>query len=142
MSYKNIPIPKILVIDFDGTIYHEDHSIFPQIGPLFPGAREFINRLYSEGYYILINTCRHGEAELLCKVKLFEDKISYHSVNQHAPHLILKYGNDTRKMAGSIYIDNKNMGGLPMTTTDHPFFKDKLIPSWSAIYNQIHNDIG
>lgn len=48
----------IIGIDFDGTI--TDSNIFPRIGELRPGIKEFLCRLKSEGHDIILTTCRHG----------------------------------------------------------------------------------
>ena len=54
----------IIAIDFDGTICEVD---YPAVGEIREGAPEFINMLYHEGYGIVINTCRSGEAAEIAK---------------------------------------------------------------------------
>ena len=110
----------ILVIDFDGTIVD---SKYPDIGDLKPNAKEVINKLYSEGYTILINTCRSGIYEGNVYTFLKENNINYHYINSNLPSQIEKYGQDCRKISGDIYIDDKQLGGIP---------KD-----WKEIYKMI-----
>lgn len=100
----------ILAIDFDGTIVEID---YPHIGKLKKDAVKYINKLYAEGYIIVINSCRADEVEEeMCKF-LCKMGIKYHHVNKNDPSLIEYYGFDTRKISADIYIDDKNLGGLP-----------------------------
>lgn len=100
----------ILVIDFDGTIVK---SKYPDIGGLRLNAKEVINKLYDEGYIILINTCRSGIYEGNVYTFLKENDIKYHYINSNLPSQIEKYGQDCRKLSGDIYIDDKQLGGIP-----------------------------
>lgn len=101
---------KVLAIDFDGTIAE---ASYPEVGKLRPGALEVINELYEEGYGIVINTCREGEA--LALAIQFMDKIGLkrHFVNSNFPFLIDHFEADTRKISADLYIDDKCLTGLP-----------------------------
>lgn len=101
---------KILVVDFDGTIVENK---YPELGPLKTNVVEVLNRLYDEGYGILINTCRCQEFEHVAKKCLKNNGIKYHYMNCNFPHLIKHYGMDCRKLSGDIYIDDKNLMGIP-----------------------------
>ena len=107
----------ILAIDFDDTIVKEE---YPKIGPLRIGAKKYINKLFDDGHYIIIWTCRSDDAELEAEIFLLENKIRFHKVNAHNPVNIHRYGNDTRKISAHLYIDDKNISGLP---------------TWEEIYN-------
>lgn len=107
--------PLILAIDFDGTIVKE---IFPSIGPIRAGAVEYIRKLYDDGHYIIIWTCREGEFKVDMKIFLEQNDIPYHRVNKGNPEAIEKYW-DARKIGADIYIDDRGILG---------------IPSWSEIY--------
>lgn len=113
-------IPTLLCIDFDGTVCEH---VFPEVGNLLPGAKEYINKLYDEGFYIIIWTCRYGEPLLKAEAFLRKSGINFHQINKHHPDVITQYGNDCRKVLGDIYIDDKQLGGLP---------------SWEEIYNIVH----
>ena len=52
----------VLAIDFNSTIAHRD--AFPKIGSPLTGAVEAINKLYNEGYFIIVQTCRSGMHQL------------------------------------------------------------------------------
>ena len=99
-----------LAIDFDGTIVKE---LYPDIGSLLPGAKEYINKLYDDGHYIIIWTCRSEGYEIGVVEFLDGMNIKYHQVNENELARIEKYGSDSRKISADIYIDDKNLGGLP-----------------------------
>lgn len=83
----------ILLFDFDKTI---THSSFPDIGGAFEYSKEVINKLYLQGCYIIINTCRTGRYELEAEIWLLEQGFMFHKINQHHPNGLLHYGNDRR----------------------------------------------
>lgn len=99
-----------LAIDFDATIVVEE---YPNIGPLLPQAKKYINKLYEQGYYIIINTCRANDQELEAEDFLYKEGIHFHKLNENQPGRILQYGTDCRKISADLYIDDKNLGTLP-----------------------------
>lgn len=50
-----LPIPKTVIIDFDGTLCKEE---FPKVGSLEPFVREALQRIKKLGYLIKIHSCR------------------------------------------------------------------------------------
>lgn len=100
----------MLAIDFDGTIV--DHQ-FPEIGELRPNAVEVINKLYNEGHEITIWTCREGEDLEKAKQFLIDNGIPFHRFNANRPDQICLFNNDCRKVYADIYIDDRQVGGLP-----------------------------
>lgn len=115
----------IIAIDFDGTIVKEE---WPEPGEVFPNAKKIINHLYSLGHKIIINTCRSGKYEGMAERVLKNEGIKYTWINTNEPNLIHKYGTDCRKISADIYIDNRQLGGLPLVhnSTD---------VNWDSIYN-------
>lgn len=105
--------PLILLCDFDETICHVPH--FPRIDGIRKGAKKYINKLYDEGHYIIINTCRTDKYETECYDAtnaisyLFDAGIKYHQFNDNHPKLIEYFGNNCRKLSGDIHIDDKNL---------------------------------
>ena len=115
----------IVAIDFDGTIVKDR---FPEIGEMIPGAKENINRLYFEGYTIIIWTCRTHIRMLEVVEWLVKEGINYHYINKSCPRNVEKYGgNDTRKVYADIYIDDRGLL--------HP------LPHWNEIYEMIHDRV-
>ncbi len=108
-----------LAIDFDNTIVEEK---YPLIGVMIKDAKKYINKLYADGHYIIINTCRVGEQELQAADWLYDHGVNFHAININQPARVLKYGGDCRKISADLYVDDKNVGGLP---------------SWKEIYEQI-----
>lgn len=108
-----------LAIDFDNTIVEE---FYPEIGPLRDNAKEVINLLYNEGHTIIINSCRSGIHEGNMEQFLIEKEINFTWINCNEPDRIKQFGRDCRKISADIYIDDKNLGG---------------IPSWLEVYKQI-----
>ena len=99
-------------IDFDGTIVEEG---FPGIGKIKPEADKYINKLYDEGFNILINTCRSGSYEGDAENFLRRRGIKYHYINSNLPQSIEYFKQDCRKLSADIYIDDKCLMGLPNT---------------------------
>jgi len=99
-----------LAIDFDGTIAEDS---FPEVGEIISGAAYFIDQLYGDGHKVIINTCRTGRYEGMAEDFLNEHSIPYHYINSNLPEKIQAYGQDCRKISADVYIDNRNVGGLP-----------------------------
>lgn len=110
----------VLAIDFDGTIAELS---FPQVGALRKGAAKYIRKLYDDGHYIIINTCRSGKFEGMAHDFMQDHGIPYHYMNSNLPALIIEYGQDCRKISADYYIDDKCLLGLP---------------SWEQIYDIIN----
>ena len=71
----------VLAIDFDGTIVGQK---YPEIGPLFKGAKEAINYFYDDGKFIIIIwSTRSGLAEIEMKEFLDKNGIKYHYINEN-----------------------------------------------------------
>lgn len=100
----------ILAIDFDGTICR---STFPVIDGMQPNAKDVINKLHSEGHYIIIWTCRTGVNLLNAINWLLDNDIKFHRVNDHNPENMAKYGDGGNKVYAHCYIDDKNVFGFP-----------------------------
>lgn len=105
----------IISIDYDDTIVHAD---YPNIGTIKPHAREVINNLYNEGHFIIIWTCRSGEHESAAAQYLIEMGVKFHHINENHPENIVQYDSDSRKIFADIYIDDKQLGGLPESWID------------------------
>lgn len=115
----------IIAIDFDGTIV-EDR--YPEIGKMIDGAREVINRLYDEGYEIIIWSCRARVGKARAIEFLAKNGIKYHRFNESSPANLKQYNNvDTRKVYADLYIDDKGLM--------------KPLPPWSEIYEMVHDRV-
>ncbi|HEY5592063.1 MAG TPA: hypothetical protein VIK55_13735 [Paludibacter sp.] len=108
----------IIAIDFDGTIV--EHR-FPDIGPVRPFAFETLRALQAKNHRLILWTYRSGrlldEAVEFCR----SNGVEFYAVNKNYPEE--KWDeNDSRKILADLYIDDRNIGGLP---------------SWGEIYRMI-----
>jgi hydroxymethylpyrimidine pyrophosphatase-like HAD family hydrolase len=110
----------IIAIDFDGTICR---GKYPAIDGLQPYAKDVINRLYDEGHYIIIWTCRRGDCLTEAINFLLEKGVKFSRINDCSPEIVKQYGNNSRKVYAHLYIDDKQVGGLP---------------TWNEIYEYAH----
>lgn len=109
---------KIYAVDFDGTLCE---SKWPDIGA--PNKR-LIEHLRHEKYYhgakIILWTCRVGqrldEAVEWCK----RFGLYFDAVNENLPENIVEYGNDSRKIYATCYIDDLAMGRELYNLPFHP----------------------
>ena len=99
----------VIAIDFDGTIV--EHR-YPFIGRVRPFAFETMEALQIKGHRLILWSHRAGkkldEAVKYCS----SHGIEFYAVNKNYPEEIW-YENDSRKILADIYIDDRNVGGLP-----------------------------
>ena len=108
----------IIAVDFDGTIVEHE---YPKIGKPIPFAIDVLKKLQNEEHHTLILwTVREGkfldEAVQYCS----KNGIEFYAVNKNYPEE--EAGDAPRKLIADIFIDDKNIGGLP---------------DWSIIYRTI-----
>lgn len=94
----------IYACDFDGTLCE---SIFPGTGRPNMALINHLIKRRKQGNKIILWTCRVGErlqeAVDWCKSYGLE----FDAVNENLPEMVEFYGNDTRKVAADVYIDDK-----------------------------------
>ncbi len=111
-----------IAVDFDGTIV--EHK-YPAIGKEKPFAIETLKQLADEGNKLILWTSRDGE--LLQEALDFCHKrgLDFYGVNSNQPVGSLfegRAGSTSVKVVADVYIDDKNLGGLP---------------EWGTIYEMI-----
>jgi len=113
----------IIAVDFDGTIVEHE---YPSIGRPIPFAIDVLKKLQQEEHHqIILWTVREGD--------LLNDAISYcekqglifYAVNSNFPEEEFETGM-SRKVNADLYIDDKNIGGLP---------------DWGVIYQMIKSGV-
>ncbi len=112
----------LIAIDFDGTIV--EHR-YPSIGRELPFAIETLKKLRDEHHKLILWSVREGrlleEAVQFCK----ERGLEFYAVNRDYPEEQEGQNNHySRKLKVDLFIDDRNLGGLP---------------DWGTIYNMIHN---
>ncbi|WP_372776825.1 BT0820 family HAD-type phosphatase [Mangrovibacterium sp.] len=108
----------IIAVDFDGTIVEHE---YPKIGRDIPFAIESLLMLQKEGIRLILWTSRHGklldEAVEYCRKR----GLVFYAVNNNFPEENASHDMG-RKIVADIYIDDRNLGGLP---------------SWGEIYQTL-----
>jgi hypothetical protein len=100
----------IIAIDFDGTLHT---GKWPGIGIPAPYAIDVMRRLKADGHYLIIWTCREGLQQTEMINWLLEKGIPFDRINEHKPGSAELYGYRARKVYAHVYIDDKQVGGLP-----------------------------
>lgn len=111
-----------IAVDFDGTIV--EHR-YPEIGKERPFATQTLKMLIDEGHKLILWSVREGQ--------LLEDAVEwcrkrgveFYAVNKDFPEEDTeKNMHFSRKLKADIWIDDRNIGGLP---------------DWGTIYTMIHD---
>ena len=120
----------IIAVDFDGTIVTHD---YPRIGKPIPFAIDTLKKLQADGHQLILWSVREGEllqeAVDYCQQKGLE----FYAVNANFPEeYMLSTGLRSRKIVADLYIDDRNLGGLPdwgviyqMISSGNPFVSSK-----------------
>ena len=114
----------VIAVDFDGTIV--EHR-YPLIGKELPFAIDTLRKLSQDGHKLILWTVREGklldDAVEFCRSRGLE----FYAVNRDYPEENLGNNNHyTRKLKADLWIDDRNLGGLP---------------DWGTIYEMIHNNL-
>ena len=112
----------VIAVDFDGTIV--EHR-YPAIGKERPFAIETLQKLAQEGHRLILWTVREGEC-LEAAVEFCRSRgLEFYAINSDYPEEEQDFNNHyTRKLKADIWIDDRNLGGLP---------------DWGTIYEMIHH---
>ena len=111
----------IIAVDFDGTIV--EHR-YPEIGREIPFAVETLKKLAEEHHLLILWSVREGklldDAVEWCRARGLE----FYAVNKDFPEEDEnKNKHFSRKLKADMFIDDRNIGGLP---------------DWGTIYKMIH----
>jgi hypothetical protein len=108
----------IIAVDFDGTLHDGE---FPNIGEPMPHAQWVMNQFKEDGHFLIIWTCRCGDRLTDAINWLLENNIPFDRINDHEPGNVAKYGSNSRKVYAHLYIDDKQVGGLPNWCDIHDY---------------------
>ncbi len=121
----------IIAVDFDGTIVQHR---YPKIGEEIPFAVDTLKLLQQEKHRLILWTVREGalleEAVQWCK----ERGLEFYAVNRDFPEETEKVSNFSRKVKADLFIDDRNLGGLPDWGIMYRMIKENL--SFSDIYRE------
>ena len=107
-----------IAVDFDGTIVEHE---YPKIGKPIPFALEVLRKLREERHVLILWTMREGRSLQEAVDYCAKNGVYFYAHNKNYPEEEFLEG-DPRKIAADIYIDDRNVGGLP---------------DWGTIYNII-----
>ncbi len=110
-----------IAVDFDGTIVRDR---YPEIGAERPFATKTLRMLIEERHRLILWTVREGdllqEAVDWCR----ERGVEFYAVNRDYPEEDIERNKHySRKIKADVWIDDRNIGGLP---------------DWGTIYQIIH----
>lgn len=121
----------IIAVDFDGTIV--EHK-YPYIGKEIPFAIETLKKLKEEKHTLILWSVREGklleEAINFCK----ERGLEFYAANSNYPEEKTTHDHFSRKLKADLFIDDRNLGGLPDWGTIYKMIKEKL--TYEDIYNE------
>ena len=114
--------PLKIAVDFDGTIV--EHK-YPEIGKEILFAFDTLRALQKQKHQLILWTYRTGkeleEAIEFCR----ENGVEFYAVNKSYPEEEYDEWIHSRKIEADIFIDDRNIGGLP---------------GWGEIYQMINPD--
>lgn len=114
----------IIAVDFDGTIV--EHK-YPAIGREIPFAIETLKKLQAERHKLILWSVREGrlldEAVQFCR----ERGLEFYAINRDYPEEEKGQNNHyLRKLKADLFIDDRNLGGLPDWGTIYEMVSRKL----------------
>ena len=101
-----------IAVDFDGTIV--EHK-YPDLGKEIPFAIDTLRALVADGHKLILWTSRDGEL-LEEALKFCRDRgLEFYAVNSNYPPgaLFTNKAGKSCKVVADVYIDDRNIGGLP-----------------------------
>lgn len=121
-----------IAVDFDGTIV--EHR-YPGIGKEKIGAIDTLIRLAEDGHHLILWSVREGQllddAVNYCR----ERGLEFYAVNSERPEDTWTRNDVARKISVDMYIDDRNVGGLPdwdtiyRMVTEHVSYADMSVSS-------------
>ncbi len=100
-----------IAVDFDGTIVRHE---YPRIGKEIPFAIQTLKMLAKDGHRLILWTVREGELQEEAVNWCRERGVEFYAVNKDYPEEEPSKNNHySRKLKADIWIDDRNVGGLP-----------------------------
>ncbi len=100
----------IIAVDFDGTIVTHE---YPKIGREVPFAIDTLKKIQEEGrHQLILWTVREGELLQEAVDYCRERGLEFYAVNSNYPEGE-KIDGQPRKLNAELFIDDRNLGGLP-----------------------------
>ena len=124
-----------IAVDFDGTIVTHE---YPKIGKERTFATDTLKHLIQDGHKLVLWTVREGdlldEAVNWCK----ERGVEFYAINRDYPEEERENNNHfSRKLKVDLWIDDRNIGGIPDWGTIYRMIKENL--TWEDIIHENSN---
>ncbi len=112
----------IIAVDFDGTIVTHE---YPKIGKEIPFATQTLKMLINDGHRLILWSVREGQL-LEDAVKWCRERgLEFYAVNKDYPEEEKANNNHfSRKLKADMWIDDRNVGGLPDWGTIYRIIKE------------------
>lgn len=111
-----------IAVDFDGTIVRHR---YPEIGNEIPFATQTLKMLIEDGHRLILWTVREGELLQDAVDWCSKRGVEFYAINKDFPEEdVEKNEHFSRKLKVDMWIDDRNVGGLP---------------DWGTIYKMIHD---
>ena len=126
-----------IAVDFDGTIVTHE---YPRIGRERTFAIDTLKQLIADGHQLILWTVREGQllddAVNWCR----ERGVEFYAINRDYPEEERENNNNfSRKLKVDLWIDDRNVGGLPDWGTIYSMIREKK--TWyDIIHEQSHLD--
>ena len=121
----------VIAVDFDGTIV--EHK-YPAIGKELPFATDTLKMLIRDQHKLILWSVREGalldEAVEWCKARGGE----FYAVNRDYPEEREEHETFSRKLKADLFIDDRNIGGLPDWGTIYQMVKNRA--TWEEVIAQ------
>jgi len=125
-----------IAVDFDGTIV--EHR-YPEIGKELPFATQTLRMLIEQRHKLILWTVREGQllddAVEWCRKR----GVEFYAINKDFPEEdISKNRSFSRKLKADVWIDDRNIGGLPdwgtiyQMITERKTYEEVLAERWQS----------
>ena len=125
----------IIAVEFDGTIV--EHK-YPAIGREIPFAIETLKKLRDDRHKLILWSVREGkllqEAVDFCR----ERGLEFYAVNKDYPEEEQEHKHYSRKLKADLFIDDRNLGGLPDWGTIYEMVSKRL--SYEDLMDRYENE--
>ena len=100
-----------IAVDFDGTIVE---NRFPKIGDEIPFATDTLKMLIAEHHQLILWTCREDQLLDDALAWCAQRGVRFYAVNRDYPEeTTTNNPSFSRKIKADLFIDDRNLGGLP-----------------------------
>ena len=107
-------LPKIIAIDFDGTLFQDK---FPHIGEPIKDKNglttiEKVKKMQQEGWYLILWTCRSGNSLINAIRECEKYNLKFNAINSNHPNTKEEFNishpeTESRKIYANYYLDDR-----------------------------------